>query len=126
MTDESTVPDWVTYPEAEWRRIGPEAAGIDGTGFRRFLDGIDVRGAEFGGEDHSDGKWGAVLTRGGYLIVKPDERRQLEAPNSDDAKVYLRSILLATPGNATPDDVAANLSLARVIPATVALSLISI
>ncbi|MFP6745178.1 MAG: peptidylprolyl isomerase [Alphaproteobacteria bacterium] len=62
----------------------------------------------------------SIATRGGYLIVRLDERRQMEAPNSDDAEVDLRHILLATPGNATPDDVAANLSLASVIRETVA------
>ena len=70
MTTETkkTVPDWVTFPEDDWTEITPEEAGLDPEGFQRFLNGFDVRGAGFGGEDHTDGRYGAVLTRGGYLV----------------------------------------------------------
>ena len=63
-----TVPDWVTYPDDDWESITPEEAGLDHNGFEQWIAGLDVRGATFGGEDHSGDKFGAVLTRGGYLV----------------------------------------------------------
>ena len=105
MTDESNLPDWVTYPEAEWQRIEPEAAGIDGPGFRQFLDSLDVRGAEFGGEDHSDGKWGAVLTRGGDLVHAwgdPDYRAQTASTGKAFAHALLG--LAVSDGLVDPDE----------------------
>ena len=54
-----TVPDWVTYPDDDWEEITPEEAGLDPDGFRQWIAGLDVRGASFGGEDHSGSKYGA-------------------------------------------------------------------
>ncbi len=62
------VPDWVVYPEDDWETITPGEAGLDPKKFYRFLEGLDVRGAAYGGEDHTGDRWGAVLTRGGYLV----------------------------------------------------------
>ena len=90
MNEEKGLPDWVVYPENEWQRIEPEAAGIDGPGLRHFLEGLDVRAAEFGGEDHSNGKWGAVLTRGGYMLHSwgdPDYRAQTCFDNATRANL---------------------------------------
>jgi CubicO group peptidase (beta-lactamase class C family) len=61
-------PDWVTFPADDWIAISPEEAGLDPVGFAAFLAGLHPRGASFGGEDHTGDKWGAVLTRGGYLV----------------------------------------------------------
>ena len=66
MTKE--IPHWVTYPEDDWVPITPELAGLDPEGYRHFIDSLDPRGAEFGGEDHTGDQWGAVLTSGGYLL----------------------------------------------------------
>ena len=63
-----TVPDWVTYPDDDWEQITPEEAGLDPDGFPQWVAGLDVRGATFGGEDHTGNKFGTVLTRGGYLV----------------------------------------------------------
>ena len=62
------LPDWVTFPDDDWTQITPAEAGLDEEGFARFIGGVDVRGASFGGEDHTGDKWGMVLTRGGYLV----------------------------------------------------------
>ena len=62
------VPDWVAYPDRDWIQITPAEAGLDARKFATWLDSLDVRGASFGGEDHSGNQYGAVLTRGGYLV----------------------------------------------------------
>ena len=62
------IPDWVTYPGTDWRKISPTEAGLDPPAFASFLSGLDVAGADFGGEDHGGNRWGAVVTRGGYLV----------------------------------------------------------
>ena len=64
----SEIPEWVTYPRDDWIEITPADAGLDVEKFERFLAGLDVKGASFGGEDHTGDKWGTVLTRGGYLV----------------------------------------------------------
>ncbi|TIN74281.1 serine hydrolase [Mesorhizobium sp.] len=62
------IPDWVVYPEHDWLRISPRQAGLDEQRFATFTSQLNVGPANFAGEDHSNGQWGAVLTRGGYLI----------------------------------------------------------
>jgi CubicO group peptidase (beta-lactamase class C family) len=62
------LPDWIVYPDDDWVQISPGEAGLDEKRFANFLASLDVGPASFGGEDHSEGKWGAMLTRGGYLI----------------------------------------------------------
>jgi CubicO group peptidase (beta-lactamase class C family) len=62
------VPDWVTYPEHDWIRISPGEAGIDPGKFGNWLGSHDVKGANFLGEYHGGDQYGAVLTRGGYLV----------------------------------------------------------
>ena len=68
------LPDWVTFPDEDWVRITPAEAGLDPGKFDAFIGGLDIRGGEFGGEDHSGNKWGAVLTRGGYLVHEWGDR----------------------------------------------------
>ena len=105
MNEKNGLPDWVIYPENEWQRIEPEAAGIDGPGFRHFLEGLDVRAAEFGGEDHSNGKWGAVLTRGGYMLHSwgdPDYRAQTASTGKAFAHALLG--LAVADGLVDPDE----------------------
>jgi CubicO group peptidase (beta-lactamase class C family) len=69
------LPAWVTYPDEDWVEITPQQAGLDPMAFDQFLAGLHARGASFGGEDHSGRKWGAVLTRGGYLVHTWGDRR---------------------------------------------------
>lgn len=65
---ENEIPEWLTYPGDDWIEITPAEAGLDVEAFDRFLSGLDIKGASFGGEDHTGDKWGTVLTRGGYLV----------------------------------------------------------
>ena len=62
----------------------------------------------------------AIPTRGGYLVVKLDERRQLQAPDSGEAVVDLRQILLGISSDATADEISSNIALAQVMGETVA------
>ena len=62
------VPHWVTFPEEDWISITPKEAGLDREKFQRFRASIDVRGSAVGGEVHEGNNWGAVITRGGYLV----------------------------------------------------------
>ena len=68
------IPDWVVYPGEDWVEIAPEEAGLDVERFDAWLGTLEPRGASFGGEDHLDGKWGAMLTRGGYLLQSWGDR----------------------------------------------------
>lgn len=69
------VPDWVVYPGEDWEPISPADAGLDEARFAAFLGTLDPRGASFGGEDHSEGRWGAMLTLGGYRLQDWGDRR---------------------------------------------------
>lgn len=75
----SLIPNWVTFPEDSWSSITPEQAGLDSKKFWTWIQALEVKGASFGGEDHSGGQYGCVITRGGYLIHSwgdPDYRFQ--------------------------------------------------
>lgn len=62
------IPDWVVYPEEAWAKRTPARAGLDGDGFDRLISDAQVKGAAWEGETHEGDEWGAVLTRGGYLV----------------------------------------------------------
>lgn len=62
------IPDWVTFPDKDWISISPEEAGLDPQGFASWIVKCNIRGANFGGEDHKENQFGTVVTRGGYLV----------------------------------------------------------
>ena len=64
----TTIPPWVSYPSEDWQFISPQKAGLNGEKYNHFIDQLNVRGASFGGENHKDDLYGAVLARGGYLL----------------------------------------------------------
>lgn len=63
---ESSVPDWVIYPEEEWIEITPAQAGFDVAKFNEIAS--NAKGASWEGETHEGNEWGAALARGGYLV----------------------------------------------------------
>ena len=76
---QNKVPGWVVYPEKKWIKITPAQAGFDAKKFNRLIVNSTPKGANFGGEVHDGNKWGAVLTRGGYLVYiwgNPDYKYQ--------------------------------------------------
>jgi len=68
------LPAWVTFPEDDWVQITSEEAGLDPDKFEAFITSLKVKGASFGGEDHSGNKYGVVITRGGYLVHARGDR----------------------------------------------------
>ncbi|MFV2066287.1 MAG: CocE/NonD family hydrolase, partial [Pirellulales bacterium] len=62
------IPGEVVFPQEEWLRITPRQAGLDEEKFRELLTTADVHGGGWGGNQPAAGGWGAVLTRGGYLV----------------------------------------------------------
>ena len=68
-TMSSIVPNWATYPGRDWEEITPEEAGLDAEGFGRWVGGMDVRGASFGGEDHSGNRFGPFWNYGNVVAV---------------------------------------------------------
>ncbi len=99
------IPDWVTYPEVDWVSITPVQAGLDPDGYRRFVDGLDPGGADFGGEDHTGGRWGAVVTRGGYLLHEWGDRHY-RFQTASVGKAFTRALfgLAVEEGMVKPDD----------------------
>jgi CubicO group peptidase (beta-lactamase class C family) len=65
-TDE--LPSWLTFPERRWERITPAEAGIDATAYGQLLDRSRIGPKGWGGTKPDATEWGAVLTRGGYLV----------------------------------------------------------
>ena len=99
------VPDWVAYPGADWVKISPEQAGLDAAAFDAFLAGLDPHGANYGGEDHSGGQWGAVITRGGYLVhAWGDRDYTFQTSSTGKAFIWALLGLAAREGLVNPDE----------------------
>ncbi len=62
------IPDWVTFPEDDWEQITPEEAGLDPGKFDNFVNSLDLRGMNYGGNTHDGNRWSLLLTRGGYRV----------------------------------------------------------
>ena len=78
------IPDWVVYPQEKWEQITPAEAGFDAVKFDSIVGNSQVEGARWEGEVHEERDWGAVLTRGGYLVqvwgIRPiNTKRRLSA-----------------------------------------------
>ena len=52
------IPDWVVFPDDDWAELSPAEAGFDPEALAAFIDDLDVRGASFGGEEHSGYQYG--------------------------------------------------------------------
>ncbi len=98
------VPDWVTFPEDDWEMITPDQAGLDPGKFSDFIASRDVKGASFGGEDHTDDKYGAVITRGGYLVHSWGDRSyRFQTASVGKALTWIVLGLAAEEGRIDPD-----------------------
>ena len=99
------IPEWVTHPEDDWVSITPEQAGLDRDAYRCFIEDLDPSGADFGGEDHTEGKWGAVLSRGGYLLHEWGDRHY-RFQTASVGKAFIRALcgLAVEEGMVEPND----------------------
>ena len=61
------VPDWVTFPGAEWKRVSPEDAGLDAAKFRAWVESRKPRFGKSHGNQKAEGG-GVVITRAGYIV----------------------------------------------------------
>jgi CubicO group peptidase (beta-lactamase class C family) len=99
------VPDWVTYPDSDWIEITPEEAGLDPEKFAAWVAGLDVKGASFLGEDHSGNKYGALLTRGGYIVQSWGDRHyQHHTASVGKALTWIALGCAANDGLLDPDE----------------------
>jgi CubicO group peptidase (beta-lactamase class C family) len=62
------LPAWLTFPEQQWQRIMPAEAGIDTVAYAKLLAQSQIGPKGWGGTQPDNTQWGAVLTRGGYLV----------------------------------------------------------
>jgi CubicO group peptidase (beta-lactamase class C family) len=105
MDAHAGLPDWVTFPGEEWEPIALDAAGLDAAGFRAFLGTLNTRGANFGGEDHTGDKWGAVLTRGGHLLhTWGDPTYRFQTASTGKALLFALVGLAAADGLIDPNE----------------------
>lgn len=65
------IPEWIVFPDQEWRVLSPEEAGIrDLDAWNRWVEATrkSARGASFQGEHHDGDRWGVVVTRAGCIV----------------------------------------------------------
>ena len=92
MNRQETLPSWITFPGTDWIEATPKETGLDSKRFSEFLDDLKVSEAAFGGEDHSGGRWGSVLTRGGYLIASWGDRHY-RTQTASTGKAFIWALL---------------------------------
>jgi CubicO group peptidase (beta-lactamase class C family) len=98
------IPDWVMFPGQEWESIDPADAGLDPDRFAAFLATLHPHGADFGGEDHTGSKWGAALTRAGYLLhTWGDPTYRFQTASTGKAFMWALVGLAAQDGLLDPD-----------------------
>lgn len=66
--DQDRLPDWVTFPDQQWIKITPAQAGLDARRLEQIVSAANIHGGGTLGVQVQEGQWGAVLTRGGYLV----------------------------------------------------------
>ena len=67
MTQPELAP--VVFPSGVWQPADDlEAIGIDPEGWESFRSALNIRGANWEGEDHSGNQWGVVVTCRGRVI----------------------------------------------------------
>jgi Beta-lactamase len=63
------IPDWLVFPEAEWKTLSPAAAGFKEPDLTNEINALTAKPASFY-EDHKPDEFAGVLTRGGYIVKK--------------------------------------------------------
>ena len=65
---DAPLPDWLTFPGEQWKRITLEEAGINRAEYEKLLAAAKIGPKGWGGTKPDQSQWGAVLTRGGCLV----------------------------------------------------------
>ena len=63
-----TIPETVIFPGDKWQWLPPADAGLDVAAYEAVLKKVPMGAKGFGGNAPGADEWGAVLTRGGYLV----------------------------------------------------------
>ena len=100
------LPEWLTYPEDDWTVISAREAGLDELTWHRYLRQTRVHAAAWEGEAHLGNNWGAVLTRGGYLLHSWGDRTyQFQTASVGKAFSWTAFGLAVDEGLVRPNDV---------------------
>ncbi|GEM_PF-1459589 len=67
----SAVPDWVAFPGPTWETIPPAQAGLDPDRWQAYVADLKRVSTGFSAAGQNpQGRYGAVITRGGYLLAE--------------------------------------------------------
>ena len=103
--NKTKIPDWVVYPQEKWSRLHPLKLVLMRRNSTRLLI-IPKLKARWEGEVHKEKEWGAILTRGGYLVrVWGDPTYKYQTASV--GKAFSRALvgLAVEAGLIQPDDV---------------------
>ena len=87
------VPDWIVYPGDEWARLSPAEAGLREPAFSDLVGSHAPRPSTFWGERHAADEFGAVLTRGGYVVVTWGDWRGFRYQSASVGKAFTLAVL---------------------------------
>ncbi len=76
---EPALPDWLVFPGRQWEKISPVEAGFDVEKLDKIFADARIGPGGYGGTNPRENEWGAVVTRGGYLVYAfgdPEYRHQ--------------------------------------------------
>lgn len=65
---EPALPDWVVFPGQQWEKISPSEAGFETEKLDKIFADARIGPGGYGGTAPRENEWGAVVTRGGYLV----------------------------------------------------------
>lgn len=88
-----SVPDWVVYPDDEWRVLSPREAGFRQPEFDEILENHHPQPTTFWGERHAPDEFAGVLTRGGYLVHEWGRTKDFKAQTASVGKAFAVALL---------------------------------
>ncbi len=92
-SDETSVlPDWLRWPGDDWQQVSLQQAAIDPNAFKAAIEAVDVHAAGWGGTAPAAHEYGAVLTRGGYLVHTWGDP-EFKTPSASLGKCITRALL---------------------------------
>lgn len=88
-----SVPDWVVYPDEEWPRLSPAEAGFREQELNDIIAQYEPQPTQFWGESHAPDEFGAVLTRGGYLVYAWGRSNDYRWQTASVGKAFVLALL---------------------------------